>query len=194
MALNYPGPYQLKLYYTVNTFQHVLNLNLNVVGTPTPGTPFTAINVVTPDASNPLLSTVAANLSGWLEPIFSAATSTFDTAELWRIAANSFDGTFISSMTIGTPGIHGSPAVGGGEVIFVFRTQEGGTMRVHLEEPITIAGPTIPYASMGPAYKAIADFILAQSSPFLGRDTSPPISAIAYYPGQNERVFKARNR
>lgn len=194
MALNYPGPYVLKIFYVVNVFQHVMNLNLQLTGTPSPGTDFNAITTAAHNGANPDLQTLVDNLIVLLRPFFDVNQTQFTHAELWKIAPNSFDGTFVSSYQIGVAGGNPIAAVGASEMIYVFRSAEGGILKVYMEEVSNAGGPTIPYATMTVNQKALADFFTSQSNPWLARDTSRPVSTIALYPGQNERIFKARNR
>jgi len=92
-------------------------------------------------------------------------------------------------------GTGGTAQVAAGQYIWVFRTTEGGTMKVSIMEGTPHQpGIKIPYASMSAAAKAISDALTNGTSPWLGRDTSYPFAVTGLFPGQNEALFKRRFR
>ncbi|HET8669986.1 MAG TPA: hypothetical protein VFM05_04985, partial [Candidatus Saccharimonadales bacterium] len=142
--------------------------------------------------------TLAAYCDAWvalLRPIYSSgAGNTIDLFELWKYAPESFDATFISSYAVGLAGTSGSTVVTAGQDIFVFRTGEGGVMKLNFMESVNVVGApdTPPLASA--ALIAIYDFILGSGNAFIGRDGAMPFAMTARYPGTNEALFKRRLR
>lgn len=200
MALNFPGPQQLRIYYTVDAvglgnLQHVLQLNLDCDPVPTPGDAFVDVSVKRRAAANVDLETLTDSLVVLLQPLLDADDATIDYAELWAFAALSFDATYISSYTIGVAGTGTGQAFAAAQSIYSFRSLEGGVMRVNLMENNTFPGPSIGYASMSAANQAFVDFFAhPTNAAFLARDTSYPIAFTLLHPGTNEALFKRRYR
>lgn len=198
MAINFPGPYQLRIGYAVTPtglalVPHVMQLNINLVGTPDGGTPFTSIDAVQADAGTVNLATYVDNWIDALKPCFSSTTQ-FGECQLWRYAPLSFDATFISSYGINEAGTAVSGAQPAGQVLFVYRTREGGVMKLSLMESTRAAGSP-DYPPVGIAeWQTVDNFIRADTNCFLGRDTSYPETLTAVFPGQNEALFKKRYR
>lgn len=206
MALNFPGPYQLRLYYTTHNgtggqLTHVLQMNLDLDGSPVQGLTFDQYGVV--DNATPAnvvdLDVFVESFLTILAPLFSSAF-TFDIVELWKYPTpQSFDSVFWSSY--GPPTAQPSAAgnvVEAGQATWTFRTGEGGTMKVVLLE--SVVGGAVPsgYADQDANQQALVDFVLEGGAGFdtvfLGRDTSYPFSHVRLYPGQNESLFKRRFR
>jgi len=131
-----------------------------------------------------------------IKAIFSsiAGATTIDYAELWKYDAGTFDANFISAYDIAVAGTSGSQEEVSGQCILVFRTSEGGIMKVVFMESVVAAGvpDTLPLANTN--LDAIADSLIAGEQPWIGRDEGAPIALIAMYPGQSEAVFKRHFR
>lgn len=195
MAINYPGPYEVRIYYTVNTLVHSQRLNCRLASAPSPGDAFDDIDVLRRDDSPFSLKDEVDDWVALMLPLFStAAPSTIDYAELWAYEAESFDASFVSTYPIALTGTSGSSYQPASQYIITFRTEEGGIMKLSFMETIVVPGirDTLPLASV--AGDAIADAIVAGTVPWLARDTSYPFACIAAYPGQSEAVFKKRFR
>ncbi|MGH9993576.1 MAG: hypothetical protein ACREAZ_13270 [Nitrososphaera sp.] len=200
MVTNFPGPYEVRILYdTTPTGQprlfHQQRLNVALVGTPAPGTPFSAITAVTRGGvSTPTLS---AAVDAWLtlmQPIFHT-TSGFGLVELWKYTPNSFEAQFISSynsaLIAGT-----SPSVSGvaQQDVYTFRTLEGGIMRINFMEGINRPYQKQLYPTLTGAIDAVFAFIIGTTNWILARDTSYPFAALHYLAGQNEKLFRIRFR
>lgn len=193
MADNYPGPYQIDIEYVVENLTHVQRLNCDVTTTPDPGTDITTLELNTRDAGVVNLETA---LLAWIDLLapFYNDTVVFNVATLWRNTPLSLERTFIGSYVIDVNGTSSSPTVKAGQVIFTFRTLEGGVMRINLMEAINSTGKSVSRSSLGSGATPLAEFIESEDNWILGRDTSYPISGIAFHPGQNEYLFKKRYR
>lgn len=195
MATNFPGPYQADIHYTtiVNTvpLDHVAKLNVDCAGPLVPGMDFSGIDFVTKGAG--LVNGLAAVLD-WADLIKTqfAADTTINRVELWSVAPESFDRTFISTADIAIDGTHPNGTIPASQLIFTFRSQEGGIMRLNLMEATTLPAVPVAFPTGTASYNNIANFVTSDDNWILARDTSYPIAAIRFLPGQNERLFKVR--
>lgn len=194
MVLNFPGPYEVRIFYTTSGLTHQLRLSVELIGAPTIGTDFADIDV------NPRVS-AAYPLSTWVDGLiaviktrFGPTGSTFDYAELWEYTLGTNDAQYISAYTIGVPGTGGAEAVPAAYEMYTFRTDEGGTMRLTLMEVGIDLDTQTPYAAMATGSKNIADYITSPDSPVVGRDTGRVVMCIKNSFGENEAIWRKRNR
>lgn len=196
MSLNFPGPYTVKIFYDVAGYDHVLNLNVAFATPPAVGALFSAIYPLTD-----LGTTSAGSLQVWvdllitdLKPLFSAAESAFRTAELWKNIPDSFAATFVSSYNISVAGTAAGSYTPASQEIYVWRTKEGGTMRLTLMETIDTVGQSQAYVDLSAGRKTLVDNNFGSPSVWLGRDTSYKLAFLRMHPGQNEKMFRVRYR
>jgi hypothetical protein len=197
MAINFPGPYEIRLFYTCSSgnviIEHQARYNLDLSATPTPGDAFSVLSAVTRDAVNVPLDDA---IDAWIVLIKGAfnSTTTFIRAELWAYEPNSFDASFISVYDIAVAGTSGTATVAAQQSMLTFRTLEGGVLKLNFMESIT-PGQAIDAPPYTPSqWEDVRAFVLSGSNWILGRDTSYPFAAIAHYPGTNEALFKKRFR
>lgn len=199
MAINFPGPYELRIFYTVAvsgglTLTHSQRLNVALTADPDPGTAFGLITVNRGGASTDTLETVLNEWIALVRTIYNTSNTSFTLAELWKYEAQSFEASFVSAQDISLGGSAAGGNVVTGQAIFTFRSAEGGVLKVNFMESILASGNKLQYAALSADGKAIVDYIIAVDGPFLARDTSQPFAFIATYPGQNEALFKKRFR
>lgn len=200
MAINYPGPYELRINYETDgtpggVYEHQLRLSCILASDPTPGDLFADIDIVPRVAASTNLASVTDELIILLKPFFSAADATFVNAELWKYAALSFDASYISSYAIAVAGTAGTSTTPGQQTIFSFRTFGGGKFFVHLLETVGVPAVSENYADMDAAEKALADWFTDDAdSWFVARDNTYPLLVLKLHPGQNEALFKKRFR
>lgn len=200
MALNFPGPYGLRMFYTTTAgslgLQHTAEYNIDLtVPDPTPGTLFSALSAENRIGAGYALDTFCDDWVALLRPLYSsAAGNTFDYFELWQYEPESFDASFVSSYTVGLAGSSASPTSAAAQDIWTWRTGEGGVMKLSFMETVQAPGApdTAPLASA--PLIAIYDFVLSDANIFIGRDGAMPFALIARYPGTNEALFKQRFR
>lgn len=192
MAINYPGPLEVRMQYTAQSLVHTMRFNVSPDTQPTPGTVFADIDLTTRASQATDLAAYVDAFVALLQPFFATTNFTFDFAEAWWYEPESFDGIYVSTYPIGLAGTNASGVSLASEYIYTFRTLEGGTMRIHLEEQFGAAGSPVGYASLSTAQGDLVDFILGDGNCHLGRDTSMPIAFNRLFPGQNERIFKIR--
>ncbi len=203
MALNYPGPYEVRIFYTVTVgsvaLEHTQRLNCNVSPHADPGEEFNDITVVTrgPLGGGAGFSTLKSAVDDYvalMRGIYNTTTANIDRAELWRYTPGTFEAAFVSAYNIDLPGTIASATVQAGEAILTFRTIEGGIMKLAYEESYLPPGGAQSLGVVtGPA-AAIRDYVLGSSNWILARDTSYPFAGYRYNPGQNEAIFKKRFR
>lgn len=201
MALNYPGPYEIRLFYSVGlssvTLTHSARYNLILSEDPDPGTSFGEITAVTHDLDG-TVGVVALDtwIDTWVAAIdgMYAASCSIDYAELWAYEASSFEASFVSSYAIGVAGNGAGTNQSAGQVIMTFRTREGGILKLNLMETNVASGVQISAAALTGTLGGIANIVAGDGNVWIGRDTSAPFAVIAAYPGQNEALFKRRFR
>jgi len=205
MAINYPGPYEIRVEYLptiggVQNIPHVARLNVDLEGTPAQGSTFANMNF------NDINGATGVDLATLVEDYLAEFNALIRTdcdivsVDLWKYpTAQSFDAVFWSTyVPTANVGTAAGTAVSSGQEIFVFRTQEGGIMKINVMEGVNAAGSPVAYAGLTANQKDLVDFILdgdgaTYSAPFLARDTSYPFAFIKDYPGQNEALWKKRN-
>lgn len=190
MAENFPGPYQVRLNYVCEGRPHQQRLNCNISGTPAPGLPFSSYNVVQQNTFAIPLNTAVDNWVTLIRPFFNNVNANIVDAELWKYTAGTNVATFHAIYTIGLLGTAASPTVHASQGRLSLRTTEGGTMFVDFMDTFKQAGTYDPAPIGDTQAAAVATFLVGATNWVLGKDTSYPISARAWYPGINEAWFK----
>lgn len=200
MAVNYPGPYELRLNYRVGIdtelpLDHQLRLSLFTDIMPTPGDEFVDIDIVPRVIANRALSLVTDELVTLLQPFYTAAGTAFLNAELWAYVAGTFDASWISAYEINEVGTSVVVEQLAGQSIYTYRTIEGGLFKLTLMECNHYQSVSMVYPDLTADNQALVDFCVADDeSWFLARDTSYPLLFLKLHPGQNEHLFKRRFR
>lgn len=190
MADNFPGPYQMRVFYAVQGRSHVQNINCDVIGTPAIGTAFADITLVTKDAVGIAADTAVDEWVDLIDGRLATVDAVINRAELWKYTDLTDLSTFVSSYSIGVAGANGIATKPASELIMTFRTQEGGIMRIVIEESTAVVGAKQPYPPSDAGDQAIMDYVVASDTWMLAKDTSYPVVALNFLPGQNERAFK----
>lgn len=208
MTTNFPGPYEVRLFYSVNVtgaggvLQHEQRLNVQCASDPSVGTAFSAITLVNGYGHNLDLQAVVDAWVAICKPLHNSGSATFDYAELWKYTPGTFLSSFVSSYTVGVGGTSGSSVVPASQSIYTFRSTEGGILKISLLDTVEAVN-ALPktYAGLSALEKAVADFVLddvpvgyTYGNFFLARDTSYPFGFNRLFNGQNEKVFKKRYR
>ncbi len=200
MTVNFPGPYQLRIFYSVTAtpggeMQHQMNFNVDVEGTPVVGSLFSAISVSSRDDTTDTLDQVVEDFLALIDINFNDAVTTFDYCELWKYLGASFDAVWWSTYTPVHTWTNAGSVQKASETIYTFRSAEGGVMKMTALD--TIAVPALPYryTELSGDNQTLVDWMLANATCFfLARDTSYPIAFMGMFSGQSEHVFKARYR
>lgn len=205
MAINYPGPYELRISYTPDiaagvAIQRQQRLNVKLVEPVAQTEDFA--NIAFEDRNGVVGNTLDDLVEDWLAlvvPLYHNLT-TIDGVELWKYPTpQSFDAVFWSAYApIIVAGTAGNANNSAGQDLYSFTTAEGGTMKVNFMEDISVPGPPIGLAALTSSPAAVVAFVLDgdgvnYSAPFLGRDTSFPVKFNRQFPGRNEALWKKRN-
>lgn len=197
MALNYPGPYEVRIAYTVPiggvTLSHTQRLNCTPDVEPSPGDLFSTIQIERRDAATVDLETAVEQWVDLLIPLMKTDV-TFQFAELWKYTALSFESEYVSVFDLSTAGTNGGITQAGGQMIWTFRTLEGGVMKINLMESVSPPALSRNYTAQSAAEKAVVDRITGVANTWLARDTSMPFTHMQLHPGQNEVIWKKRFR
>lgn len=205
MAINFPGPYEIRIGYTVGSLTapiipHVQKLNVDLVEPAAQADVFANYNFIDKDGVQ--TNTLATLVEDWLTAMMALfhTSTTVDFVELWKYpTAQSFDSVFWSNyVPTANVGTSAGAAVSAGQDIYTFKTQEGGTMKVSLMENSVQPGPPISLAALSVQQTAMVDIVLDgdgvnYTAPFLARDTSYPSGFGKDFPGRNEALWKKRN-
>jgi len=191
---NYPGPYELRVFYTTNEptiiADHVFRLSFRVATDPEPGSPFTTIQVLNKLGSpGATLDTVLTDLLTVVRPFYVSQVD-FVRAEVWRYPPQSFDAAFISAFPIGQGGTGTGTTTIAGQLIFTFRTSNGGVLKVDMRGTTVSPREKLSFPTAFAAFNNLANYILFPSTPFIGRDNGVPIATLFALAGQNERAWK----
>jgi len=189
MATNYPGPHEFRIYYGVASYTHVMRLNCNVIDV---GAGFATLADLTLQQRQ---GTVQADTAleafvDLLKPLYPSTNAVFQYAELYQYEPESFESAFLLTHDLSVAGTAGGSYSPASQVIFVFRTDEGGVMRLSPMNSVKAPGQLVQYSALGVPEKAIVDFIISDNNWILGRDTSYPRTFKSMYPGQNEALWK----
>lgn len=197
MPINFPGPYQIRLFYqaTLSTvvFPHVCALNFDVSVAPDVGDPADDIVVLVPGGTS-TLGAVITELGTVLAPFFNTTDVTFGQYEVWRYEEASFDAVFIAAASSGIDATSVTATVVDSQTIFSWRTSLGGIMKLDLRHTTQPQSPTIKYPAAGGAINDLFDFISGDNSPFVARDGSRPIAPLNFLAGLNEKMTRERLR
>lgn len=191
---NYPGPDEVRIHYTAAGRAHVQRLNCFITDYDTSPWTFADLSVLQQDGTVDVLQDMVDDWVALLKAGMSAATATFDYAELFHYNAGSFVSEFRANYTLGVAGTNGAATYAAGQGIFSFRTQEGGKMQIHLMENVVARGFPLSYSGLSAWEAAIVDFILSGDNWIQARDTSWPTSFNKFFPGENEALFKKSYR
>lgn len=192
MVLNFPGPYQLRTEYTVNGVEHKMAFNLKVDGTPAVGSTFADISVIAKDTTLKNLDTVATELQDHVRALFHNLTD-FAGWELWKYEPLSFDATFVSGRATAFSGTKTSTSESQ-QMIYTFRTQEGGILKFITMEQQLNRNNQLRYPDLTADEKLLVDYFLATDAWIVARDTSYPVLFLKASGGQNEKIWRIRNR
>jgi hypothetical protein len=193
MSLNFPGPWQLDILYQYSGVDHHMKLNIDVSDGGDVGADFSTIVVKTKGGGTNYLDLATDDFIALIAPYFEDAVQ-FVTADLYFCVPDSFERIWHSAYGIGVAGDSASPTSPASEAILTFRSEEGGILKITMEEVwVTVFGKTNLSAGTG-ITAALRDYILGDDSIVLARDTSYAVAPLHLLYGQNERIFRLRYR
>lgn len=193
MALNYPGPYQLRYEYSWNGLTHKGAINMDCLNSPIVGDLFTDITIQLKDGTNKQLSLVSVEYGTVFASLLNN-TQAISGFEFWEYTPNTFDAKFISADPLTISGTGGTSPTDAWQTTYSFRSAEGGTAFITTLETSFTYKTQKNYVSLGVAEQALVDYVIATDSPVLARDTSYLYSFIRAGGGTNEKVYRKRFR
>lgn len=198
MAILRPGPYTLQFPMQHLELTHAIEVNCDVLGTPTIGTVPGDVNMVASSAGVDVTLDDAAN-DMWdaFRQMYNAATLC-STYTLWKRTETTTERIFISGGVLTSPnGVSAAANTLAGQGTFTFRSGAGGIGKLVFLEGTFGTSPTgrLPWASStDPAAIAIRNYILSDENIISARDRGFPVTPMNATFGQNEKVFNRRFR
>lgn len=193
MTQYYPGPYEVEIFYVEGGITHKQRLNTALGVIAAAGSPFSSFSVLTRAGTNVTLDTAVTAWVNLIRPLF-AATTNFTIANLYRYAENSFDKTFLSTFDVNLVGSNAGGVQLNHQTILTFTTQQGNNMRVSFLDDSNALSSRIPIRDANAQIQAIATFLVGTTNWITARDGSYPVGRLNSSQGQNEALFKRRNR
>lgn len=196
--MNFPGPYELRIFYTVDTdpggaLDHQLRINIDCPVPPDPGDLFSVIDISLAGGGTAKLHTTTLAIVNLIEDNFNSDDTAFTHAELWVYEPASFDATYLTAYDLGLPGTAALATVPASQTIFSFRSLAGGVVKLVLLDTVGIPGVPVAYSGLSAVPQAVVDYWLDDNlSPVLARDGTRPLAFLKLFPGQSEHLFKRR--
>lgn len=192
MASNFPGPYQIRINYTVASRPHQQRLNCQVVGTPEVGAdPATITLINRGNSMNPFMDDAVNNWASLMSAVYDDTLAAWSNAELWKYEAGTFDASYVTTHPITETGLDTGTVNTAAQHIITFRTGAGGILRLDFMET-NLTAPQVPdtppFTSSG--LEAIRQLLISDANWVYARDNSYPVAAIAMYAGHNEALIK----
>jgi hypothetical protein len=192
MVQYYPSPYTLKWTYIASGVTHKQQLCINVTNAPLQGVEFSDVTVTTRGGTSVSLDNYIGTFFN-LYKVLLSTTITIGDLELWKNVPNSYDMTFISAnptQYVGT----GTALPLSKYMMYTFRSTNGNVFKLVTQEGVIDADNQRAYAACTTAEKAVIDHIRGTGNAFLARDNGFPLSFIRASYGQNEKIWRKRNR
>jgi hypothetical protein len=197
MAINYPGPYELRLNYTTLfasvVYEHQFRHSFDCDSDPGPGSTFASYLANKRGGGNVGMVTWLASLIGAIESFFHTSTD-FVTAEIWKYTPGTFNADFQSIETVADNGTSSLATQADTQTIISFRTTAGGVAKADFRNTIFAAGPSQSFPTAIGGVNTTAALFYDNNSIVIGRDGAFVFSPVKFLPGANERAFKRRQR
>lgn len=196
-GVNYPGPWEIRVNY--NTVQSgittlsQLRLSCDVDTPPAAGSPPADYDLKSRSGLFYNFSSYITALVALLRPLFHT-TSNFTNAELWLYATGTYNAAFQTSVAIGLAGNSAVATQPYNQGIITFRSQNGGSARCVVMQPIYTRNVTDPYPFVPGEVTNLADELVHLHSPVLARDGGYLFQALNWMVGENEHLFKKVQR
>ena len=194
---NFPGEHEVRIFYETPigglTLEHRHTFDvLSDDGYP-PGTDMTDIDITLRNGTTAILAEYITSYVFSFLPLLDTPT-TVNRAELWRYPPDGYDATFISAMTIGEAGTSTGSLIPNHYSMATFRTAGGSVLKLVLLEDVIIGDDQDNYPVDLGLVDDWFDFVMAIDSGIVGQDNTFPIAPLRLSKGQNEAVWRRRNR
>lgn len=201
MALNYLYPNAMKFTYTVGDESHAFlthtqTIPVIVSSGGTIGADPVDVLLSTRDGGTVNMQSAIENYLAVLRGMFITDTS-FGAFELYSYPPDSNDGTFLTSYTSSTY-TGGVITVGDPrwtrQIIYTFRTYQGGIAKVNILEGAYTSDAKLTYGALEEDEQDFIDYVLSDDSWLVGRDGGHYLSFLRASGGQNEKLWRIRFR
>ena len=198
MTQNFPGPYEVRIFYTVDltpggAVTHQQRFSLYLDSAPTVGDDFADIDVVLRSQSTDNLAAVIGLWKIELKKFIGSAVGTVDYCELWEYEQGTFNSSYVSVLSIGEAGTNASAAIPAAESIWTMRTLGGSIMKCVVLDGTGAPGLPVTYGDANQDNQDLWDFLCDPAdAPFIARDGTYPTAPQRVFVGQNEHLFKSR--
>lgn len=198
MAINFPGPYEVRINYSVpvggTTLIHQHRFSLEMSVTAEPGAEFSEFIPLGRQGAYPEdLEVYVGDYVGVMQPMFSTATD-FNDAELWEYEPESFNAAFRSVLLLGLNGTSGSAGVQDGQTIITFRGTLGGPLKMDFRNAVFGQNIFQTFPTSETPINTYAGFVTIANTPIRARDGGFAFSPLKFLPGANEAMTKKRLR
>lgn len=193
MVQYFPGPYEVEIFYVEGAITHKQRLNCRVTAEGAVGDPFSAFSAERRNGAQASLQVLVDEYINVMKAIF-APTSNITIANLYRYVPNTFDKAFLATYDINTVGTSAGTANLNQQLTLTFTTQFGNNVRLAYLDGVFPLNTRIPIRDAVASIQAIANYAVSTTSWIVARDGSYPIGKLNSSQGQNEALFKARNR
>lgn len=194
MAENFLGPYYAEIKYRVDGHSHKLGLNIDIDGSPAPGTPLYELNFVCKDGT-----LIAGNLAidGLIEVLrpYYTSVGVFESVRIDSVVPGTNTRVFLTADTLGAIGTASGSYTKAHQLTLTFITAEGGSMRVTLLETFASALTIVPQSTYptGIAFN-LTEFFVKDDAWVLAKDTSYPVAKRSYAGCMNNALERKRYR
>lgn len=193
MTQYYPGPWEVELFYTEGGITHKQRLNCDISAQGAVGDPFSAFTVTQKNNIGVTLNTAVDAWVNIIKPLF-AATTNFTIANLYKYTPNSYDKAFFATYDVNQIGTGAGGAQLNQQLTLTFTTVLGNNVRVAFLDVNTNLSTRIPIRDATAQIQAVASFLVGSTGWIIARDGSFPAGRLNSSQGQNEALFKTRNR
>lgn len=193
MTAYYPGPFEVEIFYVEGGITHKQRLNCDIVAAAPVGDPFSAFSVALRNGSNIPLDTALLAYLTLFRALF-AATTNFTIANLYQYVPESYDKSFLATYDINLLGTGAGAANLNHQTILTFTSQLGNGVRFTTLDDNATLNSSIPIRDASAQIIAYANYVVGGTAWMLARDGSYPAGRLNSSQGQNEALFKARNR
>lgn len=192
MTLYKPGPYEVEIFYVEAGLTHKQRLNCNIVAEGAVGDPFSAFSVALRNGTNIALNT-AVDAYTTLMKARLGPTTNITIANLYKYVVGTYDKNFLATYDINLIGT-GAGAALNHQTVLTFTTQLGNNVRWEILEDGSTLSTRIPIRDAVLALQNIANYLVGPTGWVIARDGSYPTGKLNSSEGQNEAIFKKRNR
>lgn len=192
MTLYKPGPYEVEITYIAGSFEHKQRLNCQVTAEADIGDPFADFTVLQRNGGNIALNTAVDAYILLMKACY-ATEANITVANLYKYTAGTYDKSFLSTYDINVTGVSGSTQLNH-QTMLTFTTRLGNVMKINYMDDTNVLNTRIPIKDAAANLQAVANYLVGGTSWIIARDGSFPVGKLNSVGGQNEALFKRRNR